>query len=130
MQVTTRKPVFKSNSMKRSSTYIPSGELNKTSLTIVHSPQRSMTLSHRRSQSATFLPRMMSQQLQSKNCQIVEPAKPDFSKSKRTIFDTEVHITNFFFSLKQFFRVFCYTIFVCWITWWSREYKVWNPNVF
>ena len=125
--MTTRKPVFKSNSMKRSSTYIPSGDINKTSLTIHQSPQRSMTLSHRRSQSATFLPRMMSQQLSSKNCQIVESSsKPDFPKSKRTIFDTEVK--HYFFA-KTFFssnfsNFLCHHIlYANLVTWLSCVYK-------
>jgi hypothetical protein len=55
LPVTThRKPVVKSNSMKRSTTYIPSAGFGKTSQAS-GSPQRSASLSHRRSQSATFL---------------------------------------------------------------------------
>ena len=88
LPVTTRKAVVKSNSMKRSSTYIPSGDFNKTTSAKL-SPQRAMTLCHRRSQSATFLPKMLSHH---HSISQSGDSINDFSKLKapKTVFDTEV----------------------------------------
>jgi hypothetical protein len=73
--------------MKRSSTYFPSYDVAKT---VQRSPQpeRSASLSHRRSQSATFL----SQQTFAKLNQIKESGKNDFAKTKKTVFDSEVSL--------------------------------------
>ena len=85
----TRKNVVKSNSMKRSTTYIPSRDMNKTTTSLL-SPQRAMTMSHRRSQSATFLPKMMTQSLSLMGAKSGDEKISNFSKPKPTIFDTEV----------------------------------------
>ncbi len=96
LPVTTRKPVGKSNSMKRSSTYIPSGDFNKTT-TAKLSPQRAMTMCHRRSQSATFLPKLLSHHHSISQGGDLN----DFSKLKvpKTVFDTEV--CHFIFPRKR-----------------------------
>ena len=77
------------NSMKRSVTYIPSNDAaaGRTGH-LTSSPQRSASLAHRRSQSATFL----TVQNFSKLNQIKENPKSDFAKTKKTLFDTEVSI--------------------------------------
>lgn len=81
LPMTTRKNFGKSNSLKRSSTYIPPGDLTR-SATIPHG---TLTRSHRRSQSATFLSKLndLPVQIGSKpNSNLVRP--------KPTLFDTEV----------------------------------------
>ena len=85
LPVMSRKPAVKSNSMKRSTTYFPSSDVNvgRPSTTSVMTTS-SAPLSHRRSQSATFL----SQQI-SANANPFKAAA-DFPKSKKTIFDNEV----------------------------------------
>ena len=112
LPVTTRKAVVKSNSMKRSSTYIPSGDFNKTTSAKL-SPQRAMTLCHRRSQSATFLPKMLSHHHSISHS---GDSINDFSKLKapKTVFDTEVCNFNFFLekfaaSQNKIYSILCIT---------------------
>ena len=100
LPVISRKPVVKSNSMKRSSTYFPSNDVNVGRATTLQ-PERVTTLSHRRSQSATFLSQLIS--AKSNHFKAADKAS-DFSKTKKTVFDTEVISANFpFCALAHFF---------------------------